>query len=315
MSYAAPFSRPQFDPTAIHAPLAVLRAAVLAHDWPGVAGAFAELQDEDQKVSASAVVGDVAGVERFLQHIADGQPDAALPRVLLAHRLIFAGWDIRSSLRAEHVSREQFEEFHAYLRRAEALLIDVCAVEPDNALAWYLRLVTARGLQLGQSEARRRYDRLTEHHPDHWAARGALLQQLCPKWGGSWEAAFGFAREVAATAPPGSPSHAVIAQVHLERWMDLGGREGTAHLKDPAVRAELHAAAAASVFHPQFRAGFHWVSAHNYFAAAHCLAGRHGDAAPHFRALGDAATEHPWDYVGTPAAEFTRHRRTALAKG
>ncbi|GAA3374515.1 hypothetical protein GCM10020367_38680 [Streptomyces sannanensis] len=315
MSFAAPSSRPQFDPTVVHPPLAQLRGFVIAQDWAGVADVFAQLQDEDQKASAAGVVGRTAGSEHFLRQTADRLPSETLPRVLLADRLIAQGAEIRTAARAKDVSREQFDAFHDHLRRAEALLIDVCAMEPGNALAWLLRITTALGLQLGRSETRRRYDRLAEHHPDHWAAEGALLQQLCPKWGGSWEAAFAFARECAAAAPPGSPCHTLIAQVHLERWLDLGGREGAAYLSSPGVRAELQAAAASSVFHPRFRAGFHWVSAHGYFAAVHSLAGNHADAAPHFRALGDRATEHPWDYLGDPEAEFVRHRKTALAQG
>ncbi|WP_455360366.1 hypothetical protein [Streptomyces sp. SYSU K21746] len=308
-------SRPQFDSTVTMPVLARLRGLVTAHDWAGTADFFAQLQHEDERAFACSLVGGIQGAEEFLERAAAQHSTASLPRVLLADRLIRAGWDIRSGARAKHVSRQQFDGFHGYLRRAQALLIEVCAEEPDNALAWYLRITTARGLELGESEARRRYDRLAEHHPHHYPAQGQLIQQLAPKWGGSWEAMFTFARECAEAAPPGSHSAAVIAQAHLERWQNVGHGEDVRCLRDPAIRAELLAAAQKSVLHPAYRPGFHWIGAHGYFAAVHSLAGNHVDAAPHFRVLGNCASEFPWTLLGHQEAVFVRHRKTALAKG
>ncbi|NEE53474.1 hypothetical protein G3M55_53870, partial [Streptomyces sp. SID8455] len=137
-----------------------LRTAVRGNDWDTVEAYFDFLDDEEERaVAAHLVSDDLSSSERFLERaVADhGSP---LARTLLAARYINVGWDIRSSYRAEHVSREQFQEFHAWLRRAERLLIGVCADEPAYALAWMYRLTTARGLELGASEVRRRYDRL-----------------------------------------------------------------------------------------------------------------------------------------------------------
>ncbi|MFE5724976.1 hypothetical protein [Streptomyces erythrochromogenes] len=77
-------------------------------------------------------------------------------------------------------------------------------------------------------------------------------------------------------------------------------------------------AAARSALHPAARAdAFRAVDAHSAFAAAHSAAGRHAAAAPHFRALGDRASEFPWCYLGSGdhEDEFERHRKIALAKG
>ncbi|MER5931679.1 hypothetical protein [Streptomyces sp. NPDC002054] len=321
MSALSPPGRPAFDPAERIPSLAALRASVQRQAWDEVAAAFAALTDEDDRALACRVVSQTPGAEPFLRRTATEHPGDPLPRTLLAELHIQTGWQLRSDHGAEHVSRRQFADFHARLRRAEQLLIDLCAGHPDHALPWYLRLMTARGLELGQNEARRRYDRLTEHHPHHFSGQMQLLQQLCPKWGGSWEAAHGFAEEAAAGAPEGSPNGALIAIVQMEQYLALSEgrkRDGEAYLRESAHRDRLIEAAHRSVLHPDFRTDCHQaVAAHSAFAAAHSAAGRHLDAAPHFRALGDAADEFLWGYIGSydHEAEFVRHRKLALAKG
>ncbi|WP_330332078.1 hypothetical protein OHS33_21850 [Streptomyces sp. NBC_00536] len=318
MSAHPPLGRPLFEPVDRNPALAALRAAVQRHDWAAVAAVFDAPQYEEDRVVASRVVADTLGAEGFLLQVVEQRPRDPLARILLADRYVQIGWDIRSGARAEHVSKDQFQEFHAYLRRAEMLLIDVCAEYPALGLAWFHRVITARGLELGQSEARRRYDRLSEHHPHHYPAQMQLLQKLCPKWGGSWEAAHGFAWDSTVQAPEGSPNGALVALAQMEQWLELkGGAASEAYLRDPAQHARLRDAAARSVLHPHFRAqGSQAIGAHSAFAAVHSVAGRHAEAAPHFRALGDHASEFPWSYVkGGHEAAFVRHRKTALAQG
>lgn len=230
------------------------------------------------------------------------------------------GWQVRTGERAQFVTAGRMREFQSQLRLAEGLLIEVCARHPEYALAWYLRLNTARGLELGAAETRRRYDRLTEHHPGHFRGQLQLLQRLCPKWGGSWEAAQEFADACAAQAPPGSPAAVLGAVVQLERWHELihtEHDEAEDYVEDTAQHAALTRAAAASVLHPDFDSGrHHAIECHGVFAALHSLAGRRQDAVPHFRALGNRLSAFPWEYVDSdPVAEFSRQRKLALPKG
>ena len=82
------------------------------------------------------------------------------------------------------------------------------------------RLITARGLRLGLSEARRRYHRLAEIDPYHLPGQWQYLQQLCPKSGGDWARTHAFARETAEAAPPGSFGPVLVAEAHLEHWLE-----------------------------------------------------------------------------------------------
>ncbi|MEV6952820.1 hypothetical protein [Streptomyces sp. NPDC051183] len=321
MSAHPPLGRPVFEPADRIPALAALRDAVRLKDRDALAAVFEALPDEDDRAVACRVVAGRSGSELFLRQIVGGDPLDPLDRTLLADRLIHIGWEIRSDYQAQHVSQRQFEEFHGYLRRAEGLLIEVCAEHPEYALAWYLRTITSRGLQLGLSETRRRYDRLAEHHPHHYAGQQQLLQQLCPKWGGTWEAAHGFAEECAKAAPAGAPNGALVAVAQMEQYLSLvegeGKRTAETYLRAPENHERLLAAAAGSALHPAARTdAYAYVGAHNAFAAVHSAAGRPAEAAPHFRALGDRACEFPWGYLDNDhEAAFVRHRKTALAKG
>ncbi|MFE1875964.1 hypothetical protein ACFW9N_34760 [Streptomyces sp. NPDC059496] len=322
MSALPPPGRPVFEPADRIPSLAALRTAARSKEWDAITSAFAGLRDEDDRALACRTVAETSGTELFLRETANRLPRDPLARTLLADRLIQTGWQIRSSHRAEHVSQQQFNDFHAHLRRAELLLIDVCAEHPEYALAWYLRVITSRGLQLGVGETRRRYDRLAEHHPHHFSGQSQLLQQICPKWGGSWEAVHGFAQECTQNAPAGSPTGALTAMAQMEHYLEVAEKGGTraaeTYLREPDNHARLLDAAARSVLHPAFRAdAHHAVNAHSAFAAAHSAAGRPAEAAPHFRALGNRASVFPWCYLGTGdhESEFVRHRKTALAKG
>ncbi len=232
---------------------------------------------------------------------------------VLGARLVQVGWGIRTSARAKDVSREQFDAFHAHLRDAEQLLIRATALDPSYDAAWAERLNTVRGLSLGKNEARRRYDRLARYHPHHFTGQARLLQKLCPKWGGSWDEAHGFVRECLLAAPEGSLSGGLVAEAHIEHWSDMNGDDKRAeYLRQPHVHAELVEAAQRSVLHPQFGRPYGWVTVQGAFAALFSLIGDTAQAAAHFRALGNLASEYPWSYLGKPAEEYVRHRDTAL---
>ncbi|MFI9388905.1 hypothetical protein [Kutzneria sp. NPDC052558] len=294
----------RFDQAAAFPELVELRESTRAADWTAIELFFAGLSDVDMTVYAVKVVADVAGAEEFLEQL----PPSPLARRLLAARHVSKAWEVRSAKRARHVTRDQFEGMHELLRRAEPILIELTAEDPADVVAWAFRLNTARGLQLGQSEARRRYDRLARVAPHCFAAQSRLLQQLCPKWSGSWEAAHSFARQCLDAAPPGSLSPAVVGEAHLEHYLDLEGSDRGRYLAKVSVQQEIRAAADKSVLHPGFFGGYHWPQAHGVFAVLFAEMGDHRRAAAHFEALGDAGSEYPWTMFGDPAAGFARLR-------
>ncbi|GAA3433071.1 hypothetical protein GCM10018954_026740 [Kutzneria kofuensis] len=295
----------RFDQAAAFPELVELRESVRAADWTAIELFFAGLSDVDMTAFAVNVVGQVEGAEDFLA----GLPPTPLARRLHAARRIAKAWEIRTGYRAQHVKREQFEGMHAQLRIAEPILIELTAEDPSDTVAWCLRLNTALGLQLGQSEARRRYDRLARFAPHCFTAQSRLAQQLCPKWGGNWEALHAFGQECMESAPPGSLSPTVAAEAHLEHFFD----EGDGYLRKVTVQREIVAAAEKSVLHPDFAGGYHWPRAHGVYALLFATMGQHDRAAVHFTALGDAGSEYPWQSAsGSPESHFRTLRDKAL---
>ncbi|MGQ5262441.1 hypothetical protein ACTWLT_16990 [Micromonospora sp. ZYX-F-536] len=310
----APLPAPTFDAGAAYPEVNDLRKALDAADWPAVQAVFAD-RDPDGRTLLVGEAGDQEGAEPFLRRVYDADPTDPLAGTLLGTSLIRAGWRIRSAARAQYVSRSQFDQFHEHLRRAEQVLIDVTARYPDDAAAWTQRITLARGLQLGQNEARRRYDRLAHHHPHHAPAQAGMLQQLCPKWSGDWDRAFAFARECAQAAPDGAPNAVLVAEAHLERWLEFDtDREWAAYRRDNPVADEVMQAAQRSVLHPDFVNRPGWVWVRSTFALMFSLTEQWSAAASQFAALGNLGTDYPWAYVDGVEG-FTKYRAKAYAKG
>lgn len=317
-SSASSLPSPDFEVASAFPEAVRLRQDAAAGDWASVRQYVDSLPQGTDRSFATSVLAEIPGVEQPLRELVAADPDDVFALTVLGAHEIEAGWEIRTGARAKDVSREQFAAFHAHLREAEKLLIRATALDPSYDAAWAERLNTARGLELGQNEARRRYDRLAAHHPHHFTGQARLLQQLCPKWGGTWQAAHGFAQECLRNAPDGALNGGLVAEAHLEHWADLRtSQERAAYLRQPHVHAELVEAAERSVLHPDFRPAhaYGWVTVQGCFAALFSLIGDRARAAVHFRALGNLASEYPWSYLGKPADAYVKYRDAALAGG
>ena len=263
---AAPTMAPTMDPSAAYPELVSLCTALLARDWAAVRAILAE-QDPAGRTRLIRFAGDVPEAGPLLREQVAADPTDTLAATLLASRLIEEAWEVRSGARAQYVSRDQFARFHEILRDAERLLIDAAAYDPSDPAVWVQRLITARGLELGQSEARRRYDRLAEHDPHHLPGQVQFLQQVAPKWSGSLEEMHGFARTAMLAAPEGAPNAVLVVEAHIEHaLLELKGDERGRYFRKAQVREEVREAAARSILHPAYRRTVGWVSVENTFA-------------------------------------------------
>jgi hypothetical protein len=303
---------PSIDAAVAYPELRTVQRAIADND-AGAAIAF--IDAESDRTRRTFIIRYTAGLDgahaaAAKQHAE--RPDDPTAAALYAATLIETGWRIRSGRRARDVSTEQFHGFHDHLRRAEQILIDRTAAEPADATAWTLRLITARGLELGANECHRRYDRSIAAQPHNLPAQQQYLQQLCPKWTGSFDQVHDFARRCWLASPPGSLNAFLVAIGHLERWLELGD-EGGAHLRQQPVRDEVARAAEHSVWHPDADDGYYAVTAHSTFAMYFSLVDDRAAAARHFAACGNAISELPWAYLGDAVQQAARHR--ALVTG
>ena len=299
-----------FDPWAFLPVGGALRAACDAGDPAAALAIVRGLTVHDDVAAALwgiagwSTEGDRSAFTGAIEAAEDGTP---LARTLCAIRYITVAWAIRTGARAEHVSASQFEQFQEWLRRAERVLFDVCSEHPGYVPAWEARITTARGLQLGHGEARRRYDRLAALDPQVFPAQRVYLQQILPKWGGSWEDSSRFVEECTTDAPAGALGPLLVVDLAIERWLD---GEKTV---PPAMVERVRAAAARSVWHADHRDGAGTATAHANLAFFYTLAKLPADAWPHFEALGETPVEAMWKYRPGPEAAY-RKGRDAAAK-
>ena len=288
--------------------------AIDSGDWPSVRDLLERPSTTSDRTYLRAFAADTAGIGACLGPHADDDPVAG---ALLARVEVAEAWQVRSGQRAEHVGPEQFREFRRRLVLAEQRLTRLIAQRPDHPDAWVVRLLTARGLELDHSEARRRWARVQHLHPGDFWAHTAMLQYWAPKWFGSWDLLFGFARESAAEAPAGSPLHALVGYAQVERWLDLdGGAAGRHYLRSPEAAELTVAGATQGPAHADYRRGYGGAELDNVFAMLFSVAGAPGYARVHFRRLDGLISDHPWRYLqGDPQAVYDDHRHRASQPG
>lgn len=302
-----------FDLAAAYPEIGILRAALARRDWPACRQAI-DAVPMDSRTAMIRVGADEPGLEDFLRDVLRRDRYDAAAAAMLGSHLITIGWGIRTTARASEVSAEQFEQFHEWLGRAEEVLIEGAARNPADPAIWTVRLISARGLSLGLAEARRRYDRLAAVDPHHLPAQRQLVEQLYPKWGGSWEKVHAFAREAMRAAPAGGSHGVLVAEAHIEHMLSEaranGWSAGDAYLEAPAIRDELYEAARRSIGDPSFRRSYGWLQAASTFACVfRQLEDRAATAWP-LRLLGDLATEHPWASFRKDVPAAVRRART-----
>jgi len=298
------------DLAAAHPEATVVRDALAARDWAAVRAAV----DAASPVLRSMLIADAADredLEEFLRDVIAADPaDTAAVAMLGAH-LIGLGWKVRGGARAKHLSQQQVDEFHDWLRKAEIALLDGVARNPADPALWVARLTSARGLSMSMAEINRRYQKLVAIDPHHLPGQNAYLQRLCPKWGGSWELLHGWCREAMLAAPSGTVQASLVVDGHLEHWFD-DGRNRSYLLRKP-VRIEIYEAARRSIWHPDFRKDPGWVGLAGGFAMAFSLLDDRPSAARVFDVLGDLCSRWPWVYLGglEPAAKIIEQRKIA----
>jgi hypothetical protein len=298
------------DPTAGDADVAAVRLALAGGDWPAAVEVIARLRG-DTRTTLIDIVG--ADADRdFLAAVHAADPGDTTAAALLGTRMINDAWTARTALRAKHVSAERFARFHATLREAEDMLVETCALDASDPAIWTARLSTARGLELGQSEARRRYDRLAALDPYPVSGQRRLLQQLCAKWGGSIEAMHAFAAEATSGLPDGAHGWVLIADAQFEHMQELLSNNRRETIRSRASRAVLRAAADRSVLHPSFAHTLGWVDIANTFAMVLTFAGELRRAHQVFTMIGPWVGERPWSmFDGNPKSQFLAMRARA----
>lgn len=282
-----------------------------AGDWRTIRDVLSTVEDPDDFTFYVHRAAFVDGVENWVDEWVEAEPRSSLPLLVKGAGAIHWAWQARGSGRASTVGSEAFKVFFRRLKIAESCLEEVTERDRDGAAGWAFRVILGRARQLGIDETRRRFEEVRKRHPWHVEAHEHMLQQLCPKWGGSHEQMHRFALETLEAMPPGSPLGQLVPAAHLEHWLDLPSGEDAEYIGSDEVTAQLFEAANRSILHPAYVRRPRWPTLHNSFAMAFCWSGELVAAAQQFDVIGDLVTEWPWQYAGNTVEAFQDYRRRA----
>jgi hypothetical protein len=205
--------------------------------------------------------------------------------------------------------RKRLELAEANLKAAAKL----GGADPTPAV-FLIRSATLLGL--GADEVHDRFEVVRNVAPHHHMAHSFVMQSLGPLHGGTHERMQSFVAEAVTLAPQGSELHTLVAEAHLERYLDLLVTEGEeasrAAMRAPGVLAALYVASAACFSAAEFRPRAATPRSRGYFAACFWLAGDHECARMHFDAIGPWVSEQPWASLGEAVTTFNRARGECL---
>lgn len=248
---------------------------------------------------------DVHDAPRWAEQLLEAHGGVSMPWTVRAATRRSAAWQVRGGGPVDLIPAGVHATFFGLLRLAERDLRQAVRLDSADAVPWTELIITGYGLQIPLEERCRRHDRALALAPDLYRAPGQLLQGLCTKWGGSDDLALQFARDVADQSPPGSPNHRLVADVHLERWIQRRC-PATAYF-DGDVVAEIVAATERCVLHPAFVdtvAHPAAAVARNSFAVGLFAAGLDDLAREQAQLIADRLSEWPWRYLGDPRERF-----------
>jgi hypothetical protein len=254
---------------------------------------------------------------KWLDEWARACPDSAVRLLFRGSRTRWWAWQARGSGRAAVVKPDAWPVFHERLVTADQELGRAAALDPADPTPHVIALTVARGLSLGQAEARRRFDEVHRRDPFNAAACSSMIQATSRKWGGSTGAMLDFARWASGAAPDGHSAHKAIPLAHIEVWLDQSSaQQRRQYFEQPQVRAEIREAAARSIWSPRYRGGLLAWSDRNVFAFCFSRTGDGREALEQMRLIGQRVTRFPWEYDayrGDVGAAYQRTRGKARA--
>lgn len=277
--------------------------------WRGLS-AFLRAQDDPEwrDFYLSMLSGEMQGWPKWLDQWIEESPDDAVARLFRGWRYKDYAWEARGSGYANTVDRQAWELFFSRLEAADAESGIAAELAPDDAGPWVPMITTAYGRQLGVSELRRRFAEVERRRPLHTQAARMALQGVAAKWSGSHEMMFEFARTMSSRAPVGSTMHVLIAEAHIEFWIQ---EQNNAYWKNPLVRDEIveagHKALSQPIDAPYL------LYTRNAFACCYWLLNEPMLLAEQIAAINGRVTQLPWAYFGHPLQRYAQAQARAAA--
>ncbi|MFF8374800.1 hypothetical protein ACF07V_01535 [Streptomyces sp. NPDC015661] len=287
-------------------------AAARAGDFAPAAALLADTVDGpdwELRTGLIGALGDVAvDDDAWLTAWEQADPENPSASAVRAWSTVGLAGKLRGSARASETSREQFDNFHRMMARADEEIARAAELNPADPTPLISGIWVALSLGAPHEDMRGLWKRIEARAPHHYDAHYAALQYWCQKWRGSLELATAFAEGAAASAPRGS----LLTVLPLISWYE---HESFGHtdrgFTGPEVSALVDAlaadVAAAPAGHP------HLPEARLLLAWYLVRLDRHTEALEQFRIVDGFIGAFPWNYQADPAGAYVRAREKAIA--
>lgn len=282
------------------------RNAAASGDWqPAAALLDSAGQDWDLRAHYVTKLAHAEIDDSWLKAWQGARPEDANAAVVHAESLVSLAWEVRSSLRAQHVSADQFASFHRILADAERAARAAAALLPDDPTPWMTMVTIACGLSYDHERLTAIWSELVARAPHHRAGHDRALQYWCEKWCGSHELMFSFAKQAAASAPSLTPLPLIAG---FEYWVqestDMWETPEMQSAADVVLRDWLNAEGANSPTMATDR---------SLVATVFTFGRRGAEAVEQFRILGTRGDSLLWGYFGDPPKKLLKIRQWACA--
>jgi tetratricopeptide (TPR) repeat protein len=196
-------------------------------------------------------------------------------------------WYARGSGFANTITEEGGRLFEERLLTAKDYLEKAYSLDQSdpNVPAWLITV--AMGLGLEREEMEKQFKRAILADPTDHQAYFSKLMYLMPKWLGSKEEMFLFARDSAKKAPPGSRISGVLLTAHWEMYFRSG--ENRSYFRDPNIWKEMK-----EVYQTLTKSFPEAKTTHNWFARTAYLAGDYEVARRELKIIGDDWDKNAW---------------------
>jgi tetratricopeptide (TPR) repeat protein len=201
-------------------------------------------------------------------------------------------WEARGSGFANTITEEGHRIFKMRLSTAKEYLEKAYSLDPSDPVVPAELITVAMGMGLGRNEVEKQFQRaIIADSTDHQAYFSKLLY-LMPKWFGSKEEMFSFARESVRKAPPKTRIPLVLPVAHWEMYQRSG--ENSSYFRNPNIWKEMK-----EVYQTVTKSFPEEKTTRNWFARTAYLAGDYDTAREELKKIGDDWDKDAWNNKST----------------
>jgi tetratricopeptide (TPR) repeat protein len=171
----------------------------------------------------------VPELEPLLTEWVKRRPKSAAALMARASFFKASGWNARGFRYAGETSQQQFARMGNFFRLSATDLEAALRLAPNSVVA-YRQLIDLSSSQRDRTASRRFLDQALKLQPNSFVLRSAHMNNLLPRWGGSYEAMARFADESAPYATRNPRIKALKGYVDWDkgRLLNSAGRKGDA---------------------------------------------------------------------------------------